>query len=84
MLIDLGDEVVFKVKVGEQTYDLKEPNESQIMALAENDGDDNESFAKLKGFMVELGMPADVVSSLGVFRLKKFIEALTGELSEKK
>jgi len=85
MLIDLGDEVIFQVKIGEKTYDLKEPTESQIMALAENEeADENKGFEKLKAFMIELDMPEDVVKSLGVFRLKKFVTSLTKEMSEGK
>ena len=86
MLVDLGDDVIFQVKIGEQTYDLKEPNESQILALAEDEeeGDTDNTFKKLNTFMVDLGLPKEVVESLGVFRKKKFVSALMGELSKGK
>lgn len=79
MLIDLGDEVEIKVKVGSQEYKLREPTQADIEILQGEDK--NNAFYE---FVEKLGLPTDVSRSLGLMRLKKLADGLTGILEEKK
>lgn len=78
--IDLGEEVKINVKVGGQSYELREPTQADLERL-QKAGDDPEVF---NDFVSALGMPRDVVEGLGVIRLKKLADGLTGALTEKK
>ena len=80
MLIDLGEEPKITVKVGAQSYELREPKLDDIKALKDA-GDSEDSFLD---FVINLGLPEDIAKNLGVFRLKKLSDGLTGVLSEKK
>ena len=85
MEIDLGKELVIKVIVGEKKYELREPtlDDMEIMASVDQ-GDVKASNRALQDFIVGLGMPEDVVKSLGFMRLKKLAEGLTSSFSEGK
>lgn len=80
MLIDLGDEVEIIVKVGGSSYKLKEPTQGDVEKLNKA-GDSSDAFYS---FVEGLGMPPEVLSNLGVLRLKKLADGLTKVLTEKK
>ena len=63
MLIDLGEEVKITVKIGPQSYELREPTQSDIEKL-QSAGEDSKAFYD---FVSNLGMPKDVVEGLGGF-----------------
>lgn len=85
MEIDLGTEVVINVKMGEEVYPLREPTLSDMEIMADVDKKDVKASNKaLKDFICALGMPEDVVDSLGFLRLKKLSEGLTSSFTEKK
>lgn len=77
--IDLGEEVKIKVKIGSESYVLREPTQEDIELLSNEDN--NQAFFD---FIVKLGLPKHVTESLGVIRLKKLADSLTEELSAKK
>ncbi len=85
MEIDLGNEIIIKVKMGAEVYELREPTVSDIekMAMVE-EGDVKASNRALQDFIIGLGMPEQVVESLGFMRMKKLAEGLTSSFSEKK
>ena len=85
MEIDLGKEVVIKVTVGGEMYELHEPTVDDIEVMMDVDKDDIKSSNRaLQKFIVGLGMPEEVVTSLGFSKLKKLAEGLTSSFSEKK
>lgn len=80
MLIDLGEEVKITVKIGAKSFDLREPRQRDIEAL-QKAGDSQDAFAE---FVESLGMPRDEVDGLGILRLRKLADGLTGALTAKK
>lgn len=85
MEIDLGKELVIKVKVGDDCYELREPTLDDMEKMADVDQSDLKSSNRaLQTFIIGLGMPEEVVKSLGFLRLKKLAEGLTSSFSEGK
>ena len=86
MEIDLGTEVSIKVKVNGDEYMLREPNFDDLDKMNKTmEGlDDNHKHRGFEELVIDLGMPKDVVKTLGVIRIKKLSEGLLGALSEKK
>lgn len=80
MLIDLGEEIKITVKVGEKSYQLREPRQVDI----ENFQAQSEDPHAFSNFVEILGMPRDAINELGVLRLQKLAAGLTGALTEKK
>lgn len=81
MEIDLGQEIVFKVKLGANCYELREPTLRDVKKLRAQDDDEEKAF---EDFLIDLGMPKDVLENLGVFKLKKLSESLISTFNEKK
>lgn len=77
--IDLGEEVKIKVKIGAESYILREPTQDDLEIL--NNQDNNKAFFD---FIINLGLPRNVTEGLGVIRLKRLADKLTEELSAKK
>jgi len=84
MEIDLGAEIVIKVKMGAKSYELREPTLDDIEKMADKGKDDKSANRALQDFIIDLGMPEDVARSLGVMKLKTLAEGLTSSFSEKK
>lgn len=83
MDIDLGQEVVFNVKLGGQEYRLAEPSVSHVKKFQDKLKDNDEISAFL--FLIEeLGLPKDVCGKLSVTQIKKLSEGIMGGISEKK
>lgn len=83
MEIDLGSEVVIKVKVGSEVYELREPTLDDIEKMSDIDKEDVKASNKaLQDFIIGLGMPKDVVKSLGFLRMNKLAKGLTSSFSE--
>ena len=79
MRIDLGEEIIFEVVMGSEVYKLREPKLSEVKKFHSASSDD-----AFVDFIVELGMPRDVAEGLGVLKLKKLADGITGAISEKK
>lgn len=85
MEIDLGNEIVIKVKMGKKTYELREPTLNDIEKMSDVDKEDVKASNKaLQDFIISLGMPEDVVESLGFMRMQKLAQGLTSSFSEGK
>lgn len=85
MEIDLGKEIVIKVKMGAEVYELREPTLDDIERMTAVDKDDVKASNKaLQEFIIGLGMPEDVVKSLGFMRMTKLAKGLTSSFSEGK
>lgn len=83
MEIDLGQDIVFNVKMGAKSYELSEPTVRDINELQkslEGGGEELELFISL---LEKLGLPEDVSNSLGVLRMKKLVDGIMGGISEK-
>lgn len=80
MDIDLGEEVIFKVKLGAKSYELREPTLKDVKAMQKSK-DQEGAFVDL---IVNLGLPKDVADNLGMLKLKKLSEGLMAPLQEKK
>ena len=81
--IDLGSEVIINVKMGDKVYALREPTLDDIESMSNVDSGDTKAANKmLQDFVIGLGMPEDVVKSLGIIRLKKLSEGLTNSFSD--
>ncbi len=85
MELDLGKEVIIKVKIGSETYELREPtiDDVEIMGAAK-DMDPKEANQALQRFIIELGMPEEVTQRLSLSKTKKLVEGLTSTFSEGK
>lgn len=81
-LIDLSDEIIFKVKIGTEVIELREPTVQDM----ENHEDNLNSggFGGLKCFLVDIGMPEDKMNSLGITKVTKLVKGIVGGLDEKK
>lgn len=85
MEIDLGDEVKITVKISGKNYVLREPTMDDVNMMSKIDkADPVGANTVFKKFVIGLGMPEDVVNALGVLRLKRLTEGLTGALDVKK
>ncbi len=82
MEIDLGNEVVFKVKLNGEVYSLREPTVKDIRVL--NQKGEDKSDESVIDFIVSLGMPQKIADNLGLMKLKKLSEGLVSTFQEKK
>ena len=80
MDIDLGNEIIFNVKLNGQSYKLREPTYKDIKKL-NADKDNEEASIDL---LCDLGLPKEVADGMGVLQLTKLIKTITGSLEEKK
>ena len=86
-VIDLGSSAVFEVVVDGKKFTLREPMVEEVKDLSkkqEDLKDEMESSVLLTDFIVSLGMPKDVMDSLGIIRLKLLVDGIMGGLAEKK
>lgn len=81
MDIDLGAKSVFNVKYNGATYSLREPTVKETLSLSESTEGDKTFVLK---FLVSLGLPEEVASSLEISKVKVLMEALVGSITEKK
>jgi hypothetical protein len=79
--IDLGQDVVFKVKYNSKEYALREPTVKETVGLKDVGADDQ--YAVLK-FIATLGLPLEVAEAMPLSKIKKLVETLVGAISEKK
>lgn len=84
MNIDLGDEVVFNVVHNGAEYQLREPLLKEVKEFQKQANDDNDDGDAFVDFVVKLGMPREVAENLGVIKLRKLADGLTGAITEKK
>ena len=85
MEIDLGKAIVINVKLNGKVYELREPTIDDVEKMSDIDKEDGRAANRaLQQFAIDLGMPEDVVKSLGILKLKALAEGLTGSFSEKK
>jgi hypothetical protein len=85
MDLDLGSKAVMNVKVNGEEYPIEAPTVSQTEKYQKaikkkGDSDQMEAFSI---FMVDLGMPEEVMKKLDVVQVRKLSEGLIG-LVEKK
>ena len=84
-IIDLGDEVIFKVKLAGKEYKLSEPTARQVRTFQKESKDSkDEDVASFCNFVTRLGLPSEVAADLGITKIKKLAEGLVGGLNEKK
>jgi len=83
MDIDLGEELVFNVRLGDKVYKMSEPTVQRLEAYREKQSG-NESMLPAIELLVDLGLPKQVGETMGVTKLTKLIEGITGALTEKK
>jgi hypothetical protein len=81
MEIDLGQEIEFKVKMGDKVWLLREPTLKDVKHFREKSENEDDAFID---FLVKLGMPRDAAESLGILKLKKLAESLISSFNEKK
>lgn len=82
MEIDLGEDVVFKVKLSGKIYELREPTVKDVKVLqTAGEGDSDEA---ILDFIISLGMPKDVANNLGLMKLQKLSKGLVSTFDEKK
>jgi hypothetical protein len=77
-MIDLGDEVKLDVRYKGQVYAVREPTVSEIESLESGDK------MNVTDFLVQLGMPRDVVLTMGVSKARALIEGITEVVTKKK
>lgn len=86
MDIDIGSEVVIKVKMGDKTHQLREPlfeDVDKLNAEVKKTPEDNQILC-FRDFIIDLGFPATEAKKLGIFRLRKLVDGLVGAFKEKK
>lgn len=82
MDIDLGNEIVFKVKLNGQTHEMREPTLKDVKNFQAGSAENAEQ--GFLDFVVSLGLPLDVAENMGVTKLKKLSESLIVSFDEKK
>lgn len=83
--IDLGPDKVFEIEVKGKTYELGEPNASQIkrMDIASKNKDED-SITPLINMLYELGLPKEVAATMPISKIEKLIDGIVGAIQEKK
>jgi len=84
--IDLGDAITFNVKLGSESYKLREPTAGEVKdysAKVKEVGEDD-AMRPFLDLVVSLGMPEEVAISLGVTKMAALATGLMGGLTEKK
>lgn len=82
-VIDLGNELIVKVKYAGSEYSLREPSVAEIDAFRSKDAD-KDGAAVLIAFLTELGMPNEVVKKMGMSKAKQLVDGLMEFLTKKK
>lgn len=80
--IDLGDDVVFKVKYGGKEYELREPTVSEVSKFKEMGEAEGKDF--VLNMLEKLGMPREVAQDMPMSKLKKLVDGIVNGLTEKK
>lgn len=65
-----------KVKVGEQTFEVKKPTNRQLKAFQDASKDQANSLEILLGMLADLGLPLDVSWELGPQDIEALVEML--------
>jgi hypothetical protein len=82
--IDLGKEVIFNVKLGEKEFKLTEPTVLQIEKFRKGIDENKDNVVEHSmNLIVELGMPKEVVESLGATKLNLLLTGLMDGLEKK-
>lgn len=81
MDIDLGGKTVFRVSYDGKVYALREPTVNDIEMLQASTAGDEKSVKPFLDLVEKLGMPRDVANNLGITKLKKLADGITGEIS---
>lgn len=82
MEIDLGPEIVITIKMGNDSYELREPTVDDVEAMTK--AEDGETNKALIALLIDLGLPKDVANSLGIIRLKRLSDGLMKGFESKK
>lgn len=81
MKIDLGESVKYEVVFEGKKYELREPTLADARLVKQaGEGDNIQGFID---FVVALGLPEEVASSLGLSKIKTLTEALMGDIEKK-
>lgn len=83
MDLDLGSSAVFKVKIGENSYNMSAPTVKQASEYSKSIKKSDDEIASFIDFIVKLGLPREVAEKLDVVQVKKLSKGLL-EYSEKK
>lgn len=80
--IELGEEIKVDVAYKGKTYVLREPTVDEVESISDN----NQSGDKLRisEFLVKLGLPSEVVKSMGASKASTLIERLMDLITKKK
>lgn len=82
MEIDLGEEIIFKVKLSGNVYELREPTVRDVKILQK--AGEEESDQAVLDFIISLGMPEEIANNLGLMKLQKLSKGLVSTFEEKK
>jgi hypothetical protein len=80
-IIDLGEDVKFKIKYRGQEFELREPMVKEIEAFKSGESSDQNS---LDVFLTGLGLPQGMVGEMGVSKARQLIDGLLEMLTKKK
>ena len=84
MDIDLGQDVVFNVKLNDKEYKLREPSALEVEKYqVELKKDEDSATTLLISFVSSLGMDKDVASAMGIRKLTKLMQGIIGVMNEK-
>jgi hypothetical protein len=81
MDIDLGSDIVFQVKYNGQTYNVKEPVIGQLDKLKGNSEND---IVPVLDLLDDLGLPKSISVKMPMSKVKKLLDTMLGQLTEKK
>jgi len=82
--INLGEDIVYKVTNGDETYMLREPSVEEVKGFSDKE-DDRTSVDSFFDLIITLGMPEDVARKMPVRKVTKLCEGiLQGFKDEKK
>lgn len=84
MDIDLGQEVVYNVKLGDKKFTLSEPTVKEMQTLFLSLKDGASEVDEFLSLLVKLGLPEDDANSLGLNKMKKLVDCIMGVGPEKK
>lgn len=82
--IDLGNEIVYTVKIGSQSFEMREPSALEIEEFKRSvDAQGESTITPAIELVVKLGLPKENAEKLGLQKLNKLLEGLTGDLQKK-
>lgn len=85
MDINLGDDIIFKVSLNGESYELREPTVKEMSEFKSNlDASEDKGLDEMISLLVRIGMPSEVVNSLGIQKMNKLVEGILGGVTEKK